>query len=100
MNLARSWLGMTALITTCSLVACGTHPAKPVAASAAAPPNPYAPWRRHAYRHGAVPTRETAQKMRAWEASMRVRGDLAYANMPYVSDRQRAFGARSPRSLL
>lgn len=86
MNLARSWLGMTVLLATCSLVACGTHPAKPVAASAIAPPNPYAPWRRHAYRHGAVPTREAAQKMRAWEASMRVRG------APAVSPTILAFG--------
>src|SRR4029077_95480 len=36
--------------------------------------NPYAPWRSHAYRHGAVPTRETVGQMRAWRASMQLRG--------------------------
>jgi hypothetical protein len=31
--------------------------------------NPYAPAYDHAYRHGAVPTREALQRMRAWEAA-------------------------------
>src|SRR6267378_1913259 len=31
--------------------------------------NPYAPAYGHAYRHGAVPTREALQRMRAWEAA-------------------------------
>src|SRR3981081_2606606 len=33
--------------------------------------NPYAPAYDHAYRHGAVPTREALQRMRAWEAAQR-----------------------------
>src|ERR1700732_3270506 len=31
--------------------------------------NPYAPAYGHAYRHGAVPTREALQRMREWEAA-------------------------------
>ena len=31
--------------------------------------NPYAPAYGHAYRHGAVPTREAARRMRQWEAA-------------------------------
>jgi serine protease len=31
--------------------------------------NPYAPAYGHAYRHGAVPTREAAEKMREWDAA-------------------------------
>src|SRR5246127_3310059 len=32
---------------------------------------PYAPWYGHAYRHGAVPTREAQQQILAWKASRR-----------------------------
>src|ERR1700693_314955 len=52
------------------LVACSSAPP----AGKAAGVNPYAPWRSHAYRHGAVPTRETAEQMHAWRASMQLRG--------------------------
>src|SRR5882762_8478663 len=38
--------------------------------------NPYAPAYDHAYRHGAVPTREALQRMRAWEAARRAAGPL------------------------
>src|SRR3982074_486327 len=31
--------------------------------------NPYAPAYGHAYRHGAVPTREALQRMREWQAA-------------------------------
>src|SRR3984893_15708287 len=33
------------------------------------PHNPYPPAYGHAYRHGAVPTREALQRMREWEAA-------------------------------
>ncbi|HWU54258.1 MAG TPA: cytochrome c peroxidase, partial [Rhizomicrobium sp.] len=33
--------------------------------------NPYSPWYDHLYRHGAMPTRETMEKMRAWKLSRR-----------------------------
>jgi serine protease len=38
--------------------------------------NPYAPAYDHAYRHGAVPTREALQRMRAWEAAQQAAGPL------------------------
>ena len=31
--------------------------------------NPYAPTYRHPYRHGAVPTRDAARKMKVWDAA-------------------------------
>ena len=49
-----------------------------LAACSAVPPSapaglicPYAPWYGHAYRHGAVPTREAQQRILAWKASRR-----------------------------
>jgi hypothetical protein len=60
---------LAALAAGC-LAACSSAP--PAGKAAAA--NPYAPWRSHAYRHGAVPTRETAEQMHAWRASMQLRG--------------------------
>ena len=74
MSLSRSWIWAPALLAG-GLVGCSSHPAGPAKSGAGA--NPYAPWHDHAYRHGAVPTREAAQRMRAWEASMRVRGAAA-----------------------
>ena len=57
-------------------VATGAVAAACLAAGCAAPPSkpatlicPYAPWYQHAYRHGAVATRETQQRMQAWYAS-------------------------------
>jgi len=44
--------------------------------------NPYAPAYGHAYRHGAVPTREAAQRMRAWEAVRHVLGLPAFLGLP------------------
>jgi len=81
MSLSRSWVWTPALLAAGCLAACSTHPVSPRAGE-----NPYAPWHGHAYRHGAVPTRQTAQRMRAWEAAMRVRG------APAVSPTTLAFG--------
>src|SRR2546429_9892381 len=57
-------------------VATGAVAAACLAAGCAAPPSkpatlicPYAPWYQHAYRHGAVATRETQQRMQARYAS-------------------------------
>ncbi len=54
----------------------GQFAAACLAAGCAVPPRnqaklvcPDAPWYQHAYRHGAVPTRETQQRMRVWYAS-------------------------------
>jgi serine protease len=63
-----------ALITlaTASLVGCATSPAKQAPKQTpkrAALVCPYTPWYQHSYRHGAVPTREAQQRMRAWYAS-------------------------------
>jgi serine protease len=81
MSLSRSWVLTPAWLAAGCLVACSTQPASPGSGE-----NPYAPWHGHAYRHGAVPTRECAQQMRAWEASMRVRG------APTISTALLAFG--------
>jgi hypothetical protein len=81
MSRSRSWVWTPGLLAAGCLAACSTHPVSPGAGE-----NPYAPWHGHAYRHGAVPTREAAQRMRAWEASMRVRG------APTVSPTILAFG--------
>ena len=48
------------------LAACAAPPSTPVG-----PVCPYAPWYGHAYRHGAVPTREAQQQILAWKASRR-----------------------------
>src|SRR5438309_2108150 len=44
--------------------------------------NPYAPAYGHAYRHGAVPTREALQRMRAWEAARHAVGLPALLGLP------------------
>jgi serine protease len=67
---ANSVCTLATLAAGC-LAACSSAPP---AAKRAAVANPYAPWRTHAYRHGAVPTRETAERMHAWRASMQLRG--------------------------
>lgn len=43
--------------------------------------NPYSPRYRHAYRHGAVPTREAHESMRQWVASRRAAGAAAATSM-------------------
>ena len=48
------------------LAGCAVPPSAPEALIC-----PYAPWYGHAYRHGAVPTRETQQKILAWRAERR-----------------------------
>jgi hypothetical protein len=60
-----------AVLTVVSAVLLGAVglTASPANAAAPAPVNPYAPAYQHAYRHGAVPTRETAAKMRSWDAA-------------------------------
>ena len=59
----RTWVPLTAAFIGC-LAAAGS-----LAADESLTENPYAPAYGHAYRHGAVPTREAAQRMRDWEAS-------------------------------
>src|SRR5215469_2434492 len=59
-----SWVSLW-LAALC-LSACSTYP------KAQPGMNPYAPWYGHEYRHGAVPTRETMERMRAWRASTRL----------------------------
>ena len=59
-----SWVPLTAAAFISCLAA-----ATSLAADESLAENPYAPAYGHAYRHGAVPTREAAQQMREWEAS-------------------------------
>ena len=58
---ATTW-ALAAWLTACSA-------APPYALSG--PVCPYAPWYGHAYRHGAVPTREAQRKILAWKAARR-----------------------------
>src|SRR2546421_7130498 len=58
-----SWLLRTAAALICLAAASS------LAADESLSENPYAPAYGHAYRHGAVPTREAAQRMREWQAS-------------------------------
>ena len=59
-----SWLPRTAAAFIGCLAAAGAS-----AAGERLTENPYAPAYGHAYRHGAVPTREAARRMRQWEAA-------------------------------
>jgi serine protease len=59
--------GYLQTLTAAALIGC-LGVASPLAADDSLTENPYAPAYGHAYRHGAVPTREAAQQMRAWEA--------------------------------
>jgi hypothetical protein len=56
----------TVLLAACCLAACSSVPTQQTSYD-----NPYSPRYRHAYRHGAVATREALAKMRAWETSQR-----------------------------
>ncbi|HLQ08401.1 MAG TPA: hypothetical protein VK128_05005 [Steroidobacteraceae bacterium] len=47
--------------------------------------NPYAPVYDHAYRHGAVPTREALQRMRAWEAARQALPTLSLPGLNTLS---------------
>src|SRR6202045_1075817 len=49
--------------------------------------DPYAPAYGHAYRHGAVPTREALQRMRAWEAAQ-----LATPTLPVLGLNTLSYG--------
>ena len=66
----RRWAASSGIATVTLLVlAAGTQTAATAAVQhrASAPPaNPYAPAYHHPYRHGAVPTRAAAAKMRTW----------------------------------
>ncbi|HUE48097.1 MAG TPA: hypothetical protein VMO54_02755 [Steroidobacteraceae bacterium] len=55
-------------LTAAALIGC-LAAASPLAADDSLTENPFAPAYGHAYRHGAVPTREALQRMRAWEAA-------------------------------
>jgi serine protease len=55
-----------ALLAACCLAACSSVPTQPSTYA-----NPYSPRYNHWYRHGAVPTRETLARMRAWESAQR-----------------------------
>ena len=70
----------SAWLAVCCLVACSSEPTQQQgAAQQQQVPaqqqlsyrNPYSPRYNHWYRHGAVPTRETLARMRAWESSQR-----------------------------
>jgi serine protease len=62
----RRFRTLGALTAGC-LAACSSTP-RPAATGLVCP---YAPWYSHAYRHGAVPTREAQQRIRAWLAQRR-----------------------------
>src|SRR2546421_12672876 len=66
-----SWLPWTAAAFIGCLAAGGAS-----AAGERLTENPYAPAYGHAYRHGAVPTREAARRMRQWEAARHPAGPL------------------------
>ncbi len=72
-----SWLPRTMAAFIGCLAAAGAS-----AAGERLTENPYAPAYGHAYRHGAVPTREAAQRMRAWEAVRHVLGLPAFLGLP------------------
>jgi serine protease len=66
-----SWLPLTtAALIGCLAFVSSLGAGEPLTA------NPYAPAYGHAYRHGAVPTREALQRMRAWEAARQAAGPL------------------------
>src|SRR5438105_3231325 len=77
-----SWLPRTAAAFIGCLAAAGAS-----AAGERLTENPYAPAYGHAYRHGAVPTREAAQRMRAWEAVRHVLGRPAFLGFPGLNTR-------------
>ncbi|TLY97139.1 MAG: hypothetical protein E6K36_20010, partial [Gammaproteobacteria bacterium] len=58
----HSWVPLTAAFLGCLAAAAS------LAAGERLTENPYAPAYGHAYRHGAVPTREAARRMREWAA--------------------------------
>jgi serine protease len=62
-------VGLAAAVAACLAAGCTGQPASRAPPSRAKLMCPYAPWYEHAYRHGAVPTRETQQRMRGWYAS-------------------------------
>ncbi|HEX6499465.1 MAG TPA: hypothetical protein VF054_10590, partial [Micromonosporaceae bacterium] len=69
---ARRVMARVGLATLSSLaLSVGALAAAAGSANAAAP-NPYSPAYQHPYRHGAVPTRETASAMQGWAASHHV----------------------------
>jgi serine protease len=65
-NSPSIWMRRAAWPLLCLAACSSTPPAAP-----AGPICPYAPWYGHEYRHGAVPTRETQQKILAWKAQRR-----------------------------
>jgi serine protease len=64
MSISGNRLCTQALLAALGLAGCATPPAGPGKLE-----NPYAPSYRHAYRHGALPTREAHDRMRAWMAA-------------------------------
>ena len=63
---------LIALAIACLTAGCAAPSARQPPQQAPRQPRlvcPYAPWYQHAYRHGAVPTREAQQRMREWYAS-------------------------------
>jgi serine protease len=63
-NPSYARVALAAVVAACLAAGCAAPPSKPATLIC-----PYAPWYEHAYRHGAVATRETLQRMQAWYAS-------------------------------
>ena len=66
MSISGKSVRNTALLAVGCLAACSYEPTRQPTYD-----NPYSPRHEHAYRHGAVPTREVIERMRSWEETQR-----------------------------
>ena len=70
MSIRRHSLWTVASLIACGLTGCYHQPVAPAETQRAV--NPYAPRYNHAYRHGAVPTREAYVQIRQWKQAQRI----------------------------
>jgi serine protease len=76
--------GYLQTLTAAACISC-LAAAVPLAAHESLAENPYAPAYGHAYRHGAVPTREALQRMREWEAAHQAAPTLGIPSLNTLS---------------